>query len=192
MKGWVYVISNPSMPGIVKIGYSSKDPKLRAEELYTTGVPRPFEVNYSLLVDDPYDLEQRIHKSLKHINDGKEWFKCSVEEAIATIRYIYNGNIYHEEYKNADKENAAHVIAKINADKEKVEHVIAKKKQEEKKRERIALLFAFFIFSLRIKKLELKGASFVVGFVLIICLSAGLSLGIILSYIKYKEQVKKL
>jgi len=117
MKGWVYVISNPAMPSIVKIGYSSKDPKLRAEELYTTGVPRPFEVNYSLLVDNPYALEQHVHKSLKHINDGKEWFKCSAEEAIATIRDIHNGSIYFEEYHNVDRERTEHRIAQENEQK---------------------------------------------------------------------------
>ncbi|WP_295427803.1 GIY-YIG nuclease family protein [uncultured Thiodictyon sp.] len=33
MKGFVYVMSNKAMPGLVKIGYSTKHPELRAEEL---------------------------------------------------------------------------------------------------------------------------------------------------------------
>ena len=33
--GWVYVFSNESMPGLIKIGQSAADPDLRAFELYT-------------------------------------------------------------------------------------------------------------------------------------------------------------
>ena len=64
MKGYVYIISNRSMPGIYKVGYTLKDPELRAKELESTGVPHPFVVDYEILVDDPYTLEQKIHKSL--------------------------------------------------------------------------------------------------------------------------------
>ena len=99
MKGWVYVISNPSMPNIVKIGYSLKDPILRAQELDNTGVPYPFDVDYSVLVDEPRDLEQRVHERLKGINAGKEWFKCSPESAATTIKNEYHGKIYTEESK---------------------------------------------------------------------------------------------
>jgi hypothetical protein len=33
MVGWVYIITNESMPGLVKVGYSSKHPEYRAAEL---------------------------------------------------------------------------------------------------------------------------------------------------------------
>jgi hypothetical protein len=33
IRGWVYVIFNEAMPDLVKVGYSTKDPNLRAEEL---------------------------------------------------------------------------------------------------------------------------------------------------------------
>jgi hypothetical protein len=46
MKGWVYVITNLAMPGLVKVGYSRKDPELRAAELNSTGTPHPFVVEY--------------------------------------------------------------------------------------------------------------------------------------------------
>ena len=47
MKGWVYVISNKAMPGIIKVGYSNKDPKERAAEL-GTGAPHPYKVEYEI------------------------------------------------------------------------------------------------------------------------------------------------
>jgi len=37
IRGWVYVMTNKSMPGLVKIGYSTKDPSARADELGTRG-----------------------------------------------------------------------------------------------------------------------------------------------------------
>ncbi|MFT7387743.1 MAG: hypothetical protein ACI8VC_000984 [Candidatus Endobugula sp.] len=41
--GIVYVLTNPAMPGIVKIGKTSRDSvDARLNELYSTGVPVPF------------------------------------------------------------------------------------------------------------------------------------------------------
>ncbi|KFC76184.1 GIY-YIG nuclease family protein [Massilia sp. LC238] len=44
MKGWVYVITNKAIPDLVKVGYSRKDPELRAAELNNTGAPHPYMV----------------------------------------------------------------------------------------------------------------------------------------------------
>ena len=44
MPNIVYALTNPAMPGIVKIGMTDKnDVKERMRDLYTTGVPLPFE-----------------------------------------------------------------------------------------------------------------------------------------------------
>src|SRR5438045_7039757 len=50
VKGWVYIISNRSMLGLVKIGFSTKDPILRAAELSQAGTPHPHIVEYDVLV----------------------------------------------------------------------------------------------------------------------------------------------
>ena len=40
MSNIVYVLTNPAMPGIVKIGTTTREnPQVRMNELYTTGVP---------------------------------------------------------------------------------------------------------------------------------------------------------
>ena len=41
--GIVYVLTNPAMPGIVKIGRTQSDLGSRLSQLYSTGVPVPFE-----------------------------------------------------------------------------------------------------------------------------------------------------
>jgi hypothetical protein len=43
--GSVYVMSNPAMPGLLKVGFTTKEPGDRAEALFTTGIPVPFRVN---------------------------------------------------------------------------------------------------------------------------------------------------
>lgn len=85
-RGWVYVMTNSAMPGLIKIGYSMKDPKLRAGELANTGVPVPYEVAYEALVDNPREIEQKTHRALAHANEGKEWFRCEVAMAVQQIK----------------------------------------------------------------------------------------------------------
>src|SRR6185437_7351040 len=99
MKGWVYVISNRAMSGLVKVGYSAKDPDLRAEELNNTNSPHPFVVEYDMLIEEPYQIEQRAHKYLSSVREGKEWFRCNAEEAIAAIQRAANGAAIVENFK---------------------------------------------------------------------------------------------
>src|SRR5688572_6679317 len=45
--GYLYVLINPSLPGLVKIGKTNRDPEQRAAELSAaTGVPTPFVLVY--------------------------------------------------------------------------------------------------------------------------------------------------
>lgn len=86
LRGWVYVMTNESMPGLVKVGYSTKDPSLRASELDGTGLPTPYCVAYDALVLEPRKVEGLAHKHLSGLHHAKEFFRCSVEVAIAAIR----------------------------------------------------------------------------------------------------------
>lgn len=106
VKGWVYVISNRAMPGLVKVGYSMKDPELRARELNHTGAPHPYAVEYEVLIEEPYAVEQRTHKLLSTRREAKEWFRCSPEEAIAAIKQIAGDRTINETYKRAEREKA--------------------------------------------------------------------------------------
>ena len=46
--GYVYMLTNASMPGMFKVGRTVRDSRGRARELYTTGVPTPFEVAFEV------------------------------------------------------------------------------------------------------------------------------------------------
>jgi hypothetical protein len=86
IRGWVYVMFNEAMPDLVKVGFTLKDPILRAAELDSTGSPIAPKVVYEVLIVSPRDVEQSVHAKLKPKHEGKEWFRCSADEAICAIR----------------------------------------------------------------------------------------------------------
>ena len=51
--GWVYILTNPAMPNMVKIGFTTRSLEARADELTAaTGVPLPFVVAWGRAVSD--------------------------------------------------------------------------------------------------------------------------------------------
>jgi predicted RNase H-like HicB family nuclease len=104
MRGWVYVMSNPSMPGIVKVGFSMKDPLDRADELAHTGIPSPYLVHYDVLIEDPESVEQAAHIGLSNVrvNQRREWFQCSAREAVQAIRQIIGSRARLENFIRDD------------------------------------------------------------------------------------------
>jgi endo-alpha-1,4-polygalactosaminidase (GH114 family) len=76
------------MDGLIKIGMTSKDPLLRKSELETTGVPESFEIEYQALVDDYKKVEKKVHHSLEGERYSKEFFICTISEAITAIKSV--------------------------------------------------------------------------------------------------------
>lgn len=87
-EGYVYILKNASMPGLYKIGCTTRTPQERANELYyqATGVPTKFDVEWFLAVaGDPYVVEQKVHAILNSKKTGKEFFQVKLDEAIKII-----------------------------------------------------------------------------------------------------------
>ena len=87
----VYVLENPSMPGILKIGYTKGDPNGRANQLSkATGVPTPYKVVFSYNCFNGERIERATHKHLKkyRINNDREFFNVTIEEAKKVINEI--------------------------------------------------------------------------------------------------------
>lgn len=137
MKGWVYVISNQAMNGLVKVGYSTKDPELRAEELNHTGSPHPYVVEYEVLLENPYQIEQKVHKLLKDVHEGKEWFRCSIEEAIAAIYQTVGDAIITENFKKTQREKAEQIYRQKREQEIKEQEIERQKKEQEIKEREI-------------------------------------------------------
>jgi hypothetical protein len=89
MKGYVYVLSNPSMPGLVKIGRSKVGGNSRGKQMYKgdTGVPTPFELEFECLFDDCIEAEAMLHDELSHlrVNPQREFFKMDEYEAVIAV-----------------------------------------------------------------------------------------------------------
>jgi len=85
--GFVYVLSNPAMPGIVKVGKTSRDVPVRVAELFQAGVPVPFDVVGSVYSPDCHVLERRCHAGLGRyrVDAGREFFRCSSEKAMCIV-----------------------------------------------------------------------------------------------------------
>ena len=105
--GWVYILSNPSMPGVIKIGQSSNDPAARANELYTTGVPEPFLIEYKGLFEGYAKLERSVHDALSDSrrSSNREFFEIEIWVAVDLIRSHAETPAKYEEYNEAPKVN---------------------------------------------------------------------------------------
>lgn len=86
--GWIYVLSQDAMPGIVKIGQSAADPVWRAQQLQTTGVPGSFYIEYKGLFEGFEALEGAVHRKLSdhRITANREFFKISPAAAVLAIK----------------------------------------------------------------------------------------------------------
>ena len=86
--GWVYILTNEAMPGMVKIGLTTRTPKERAAELSgATGVPLPFVVAWARAVSDCAYVEKAVHRMLddKRVNGKRESFRVDVATARQVI-----------------------------------------------------------------------------------------------------------
>jgi hypothetical protein len=85
----VYVLSNPGMQGQLKIGMTDKeDISLRMKELYTTGVPFPFDCVYACTVEDNEKVEKLMHEKFakQRPNRGREFFRLKPEQAVKALK----------------------------------------------------------------------------------------------------------
>lgn len=92
-KNWVYILSNPSMPDILKIGYTKLDPQERSNQIGRgTGIPQEFYVEWAYKCFNGEEIEREVHKYLKElrVNTHKEFFKLTVDEAKHVIMLIGN------------------------------------------------------------------------------------------------------
>lgn len=92
MSGVVYVLSSPAMPGIVKIGRTSQsDVQLRIAQLYGTGVPVPFSVEFAARVPNPTEVERALHIAFapQRLNPRREFFRIEPEQAIVILRLLH-------------------------------------------------------------------------------------------------------
>ncbi len=88
--GYVYCMSNPSMPGMMKVGYTERPVEERLQEANqsNTWIPTPFLLEISRFVNDPQKKETTMHKILgkDRVNPKREFFRTDVE----TVQMLFD------------------------------------------------------------------------------------------------------
>jgi len=88
----VYVLTNPAMPGFVKIGKTAiEDVQQRLSQLYTSGVPFPFELQFACKVRDSTEVEAALHRAFApyRVNPKREFFKIEPEQAMVILKLLH-------------------------------------------------------------------------------------------------------
>jgi hypothetical protein len=80
------------MPGLVKIGRTySDDAATRIAQLYSTGVPFPFKLEFACKVDNPDEVELALHRAFapNRVNPKREFFSIEPDQAVAILRLLH-------------------------------------------------------------------------------------------------------
>lgn len=82
---YIYVLSNPAFPGLVKIGLTTHTVRKRADELFSTGVPDAFAIEGSWRVPESIlaKTEKDVHRALRdyRYRKNREFFVLEPSEA---------------------------------------------------------------------------------------------------------------
>ena len=86
------MLTNPAMPGLVKIGRSARqEANVRIAQLYTTGVPVPYRLEFACQVPNSADVERALHVAFapQRVNPRREFFRIEPDQAIAILRLLH-------------------------------------------------------------------------------------------------------
>lgn len=88
--GFVYVMVNESLPNLYKIGYTTKSPMARANELSRTNIPHQYYVVAYAEYENVELAEKEYHaKYASHrLKQNKEFFKFTPEEVWQLVDFM--------------------------------------------------------------------------------------------------------
>lgn len=99
MEGYIYCVSNPMFDNIYKVGMTERDPITRINELYSTNIPLPYNLEFAKKVNNVKDVEKTIHTILekygKRININREFFEIDLPR-IKCLFDFFDGIYYIE------------------------------------------------------------------------------------------------
>jgi hypothetical protein len=107
-KGYIYILSNPSFKNLYKVGMTTRNPDIRAEEMsQLTAVPTPFKVEYFLYIEDCSEIEAFIHKLLEQrgfrISENREFFLVDLSELMELFQALNKAPIIPKANKFRNK-----------------------------------------------------------------------------------------
>jgi len=114
-EGYIYCLSNASMPGILKVGMTERSPEIRLKEANTSDTwrpPNPYKIEFAKKVSNPIGKEKTLHALLERyahrINPRREFFTVSPEEVCKFFDLIdgevwtENKEIYYDDEHDED------------------------------------------------------------------------------------------
>ncbi|EQF23629.1 meiotically up-regulated protein 113 family protein [Clostridioides difficile CD160] len=113
-EGYVYILRNDSLKGLLKIGSTTFGAEKRAKQLSNnTAIPTPFIVVYEIYVRHYEEFEKTIHKKLAsyRVNTKREFFAVSIDKVIELMNYEKEKSYY----KADDKYSAIEILPKLVA-----------------------------------------------------------------------------
>lgn len=107
--GWLYVISSPSLPGLIKVGVTRQlNPVMRIRQLSSSSLPEPFHAHCFVFSDDCFELESQMHKYFdkERVNPDREFFRIEPKEAIDVLRDIFDVDVHFvdEDYEDNEED----------------------------------------------------------------------------------------
>lgn len=91
-KGYIYIMTNPALKDMVKIGYAS-DVELRRKQLSTTALPYEYEI-YATYETSGNLEDKKLHRMIDNLNpdlrvtSNREFFVMSPQEAFELLEAI--------------------------------------------------------------------------------------------------------
>ena len=127
--GIVYVITNPAMPGYVKIGTTDRTIEYRLREL-DKNVPVPFQCVAAWEFEDAAGVEKTLHRAFADSRErpNREFFKISPDQPIAIL----------ERFGAKDVTPRDDVVAEENADEDRASLDAARQRRENFRFSRVA------------------------------------------------------
>jgi hypothetical protein len=149
--GYIYCLSNTSMPGILKVGMTERSPDIRLKEANSSDTwrpPTPYKIEFAKKVSNPIGKEKTLHALLElythRINPRREFFTVSPEEVCKFFDLIdgevwtENKEIYYDDEHDEDNPDIRTItkpyvvrgcrdMTKCFIDKQRIRHTIGTK-----------------------------------------------------------------
>lgn len=103
--GWLYVISSPSLPGIVKVGCTRQlNPVMRVKQLSSSSLPYAFRTHGFVFSDDCFALESSMHHYFddRRVAPDREFFNITPKEAIDVLKNKFGVEVH---FADCDEES---------------------------------------------------------------------------------------
>lgn len=95
MREIIYILTNPVIPDLVKIGRTTNlEERVRSLSSHS-GIPVPFEVYYACVVSDSIKTEKHLHDGFgdHRVNPKREFFRINPERVLSILKLVEIENV---------------------------------------------------------------------------------------------------